>query len=135
MSMHVHVILLCSLLPASLSSPASAPASLAVVAHARSTPMHVAHNSWSDTGGVQGPTGRVPTWVHTTRGASSQWSASILLGGVLSLSGSCPLGWEMALATVTTSPIFQKEASFFSLWYFLGEFGFLFLFTAGYACS
>ena len=52
---------------ASLSSPASAPASLAVVAHARSTPMHVAHNSWSDTGRVQGPTGRVPTWVHITR--------------------------------------------------------------------
>ena len=44
--------------PASLSSPASASASHAVVAHARSTPMHCAHNSWSDTGRVQGPTGR-----------------------------------------------------------------------------
>ena len=63
--------------PASLSSPASALASLAVFAHARSTPVHVAHNSggtggllpvqrstsyclgnsWSDTGRVQGPTG------------------------------------------------------------------------------
>ena len=37
--------------------------------------------------------------------ASSQWSASILLGGALPLSGSCLLGWETALATVTTSPI------------------------------
>ena len=43
---------------ASWSSSASAPASLAVVVHARSTPMHVAHNSWSDTGKVQGPTRR-----------------------------------------------------------------------------
>ena len=43
--------------PASLSSPASAPASLAGVAHARSTPMHDAHNSWSDTVRVRGPTG------------------------------------------------------------------------------
>ena len=42
---------------ASLSSSASAPASLAVVVHARSTPMHVAHNSWSDTVRVKGPTG------------------------------------------------------------------------------
>ena len=38
---------------ATVSSSASATASLAVVAHARSTPMHVAHNS--DTGRVQGP--------------------------------------------------------------------------------
>ena len=53
---------------ASLSSSAFPFASLAVVAHARSTPMHGAHNSWSDTvrsqvprrrrcskGGVSGP--------------------------------------------------------------------------------
>ena len=40
---------------ASLPSFASAPASLAVVAHARSTPVHVAHNSWSDTASLQGP--------------------------------------------------------------------------------
>ena len=46
---------------ATASSSTSAPASLAVVAHARSTPMHVAHNSWSDTGRVQGPTGRSGT--------------------------------------------------------------------------
>ena len=38
---------------ASSSSSASAPASFAVVAHAGSTPMHVAHNSWSDTGRVK----------------------------------------------------------------------------------
>ena len=44
--------------PASLSSPASAPASPAGVAHARSTRMHDAHNSWSDTVRVHGPTGR-----------------------------------------------------------------------------
>ena len=43
---------------ASASSFASAPASFALVAHARSTLMHDAHNSWSDTGRVQGPTGR-----------------------------------------------------------------------------
>ena len=55
MSMHVHVILLCSLLLLLCPSPASAPASLAVVAHARSTPVHVAHNSWSDTVRLQGP--------------------------------------------------------------------------------
>ena len=66
---------------ATASSYAAAPASLAVVAHARSTPMHVAHNSggtggllpvqrstsyclgnlWSDTGRVQGATGRRST--------------------------------------------------------------------------
>ena len=40
------------------SSCASAPVSFAVVAHARSTPMHVARNSWSDTGRVKGPRGR-----------------------------------------------------------------------------
>ena len=40
---------------ATASSFASAPASLAVVAHARSTPMHDAHNSWSDTGRVSSP--------------------------------------------------------------------------------
>ena len=42
----------------SSSSFPSAPASFAAVAHARSTPMHDAHNSWSDTGRVQGPTER-----------------------------------------------------------------------------
>ena len=42
---------------ASASSSAFSPASLAVVAHARSSPMHYAHNSWSDTGRVQGLTG------------------------------------------------------------------------------
>ena len=44
-------------LSASASSSAFPPASLAVVAHARSTPMHGAHNSWSDTVRVHGPTG------------------------------------------------------------------------------
>ena len=43
---------------ATASSSAAALASPAVVAHARSTPMHVAVNSWSDTGTVQGPTGK-----------------------------------------------------------------------------
>ena len=38
----------------------------------------------------------VSTW-------SSQWSASVLLGGALPFSGSCPLGRGKALATVTTS--------------------------------
>ena len=46
----------------------------------------------------------VSTWIHIRR-EHRQWSASILLGGTLPLSGSCPLGWETALATVTTSPI------------------------------
>ena len=58
MWMHVHVILLCPL-PLRLGPhlllllrP------LAAVAHARSTPMHVALSSWSDTGRFKGPTGR-----------------------------------------------------------------------------
>ena len=57
-------VVACSRLPAvpglsaTASSSACPPASLAVVAHARSTPMHGAHNSWSDTVRVQGPTGR-----------------------------------------------------------------------------
>ena len=45
-------------LSASAPSPAFPSASLAVGAHARSTPMRVAHNSWSDTVRVQGPTGK-----------------------------------------------------------------------------
>ena len=45
-------------LSASASSCASAPVSFAVDAHARSKAMHVARNSWSDTGRVEGPTGR-----------------------------------------------------------------------------
>ena len=55
-------------LPASAAASSSAlsPASLAVVAHARSSPMHCAHNSWSDTGRVQGPTGK-----RCTKGGSS----------------------------------------------------------------
>ena len=43
------------------SSSAAAHAFPAVVAHARSTPLHVAVSSWSDTGRVQGPTGRRST--------------------------------------------------------------------------
>ena len=45
-------------LSATASSSAFPLASLAVVAHERSTPVHVAHNSWSDTDGFQGPTER-----------------------------------------------------------------------------
>ena len=54
-------------------------------------------------------------------GASSQWSASVLLGGALPLSGSCPLGWGTALATVTTSPIFQGCVFLFPFFIFFGE--------------
>ena len=54
-------------------------------------------------------------------GASLQWSASILLGGALPFSGSCPLGRGTALATVTTSPIFQGCVVLFPLYFFLGE--------------
>ena len=50
-----------SVVSATASSSAAASASPAVVAHARSTPMHVAVNSWSDTGRAQGPTGRRST--------------------------------------------------------------------------
>ena len=56
-------VVACARLPAvlgvsaSASSCASAPASFAVVAHARSTPTHDARNSWSDTVRVCGPTG------------------------------------------------------------------------------
>ena len=48
-------------------------------------------------------------------GVSLQWSASILLDGALPFSGSCPLGWGTALATVTTSPIFQGCVFLFPL--------------------
>ena len=54
----------------------------------------------------------VSTWINIRR-ASSQWSASLLLGGALPLSGSCLLGWGTALATVTTSPIFQGCVFYF----------------------
>ena len=50
--------------------------------------------------------------------ASSQWLASIPLGGVLPLSGSCPLGWGTALGTIPTSPIFQKCVFSFPFLYF-----------------
>ena len=50
-----------------------------------------------------------------------QWTTSVLLGGVLPLSGSCPLGWETALATVATQPIFQKTDLLFPLVFFLGD--------------
>ena len=53
-------------------------------------------------------------------GASSQWSASILLGGALPLSGSCPLGRGTALATVTTPPIFQGCVFLFPFFIFSG---------------
>ena len=70
----------------------------------------------------------------------ARWSASIPLSGVLPFSGSCPLGWGTALATVTTSPIFQGCVflpSFFleqTLPFFKG-YGFLFCCTAEYASS
>ena len=63
----------------------------------------------------------VSTWINIGRGASSQWSASILLGGALPLSGSCPLGWWKTLATVTTSPIFEGCVFLFPLYIFFGE--------------
>ena len=75
-------------------------------------------------------------------GASSQWSASILLGGALPLSGSCPLGWGKALATVTTSPNFQGCVFLFPFFIFLGELVYSFFknmvfafYTVGYASS
>ena len=43
-------------------------------------------------------------------------------GGALPLSGSCPLGWETALAIVTTSPNFQKCVFSFPLFIFFGIF-------------
>ena len=42
-----------------------------------------------------------------------QWSASILLGTVLPLAGSCPLGWGTALVTVTTSSVTQESVFLF----------------------
>ena len=47
-------------------------------------------------------------------------ASSILLGGALPLSGWCPLGWEKALATVTTSPIFQGCVFYFPCIFFWG---------------
>ena len=71
---------------ASASSSAFPPASLAVVAHARSTPMHGTHNSWSDTVGVLGPTGtrRVKgggPGVQAVRSQSRSLSCCLLLLG------------------------------------------------------
>ena len=60
----------------------------------------------------------VSTKIHIWRGAS-QWSASIPLGGAPSLLGSCSLGRETALATVTTSPISQESVFLFPLYIFL----------------
>ena len=60
-------VVACARLPAvpgvsaSASSAAFSPASFAVVADARSTPMHDAHNSWSDTVRLQAPTRRKGT--------------------------------------------------------------------------
>ena len=53
-------------------------------------------------------------------GASSQWSASILLGGAPLLTGSGPLGWGTALATVATLPTFQKMDLLFPWVFFWG---------------
>ena len=47
----------------------------------------------------------VSTWIHIRRGASSQLSASMPPGCAPPLPGSCPLGRETSLATVTTPPI------------------------------
>ena len=53
-------------------------------------------------------------------GASSQWSASILLGGALPLSGSCPLGWGTAFGDC--HDVAQTRVCLFiSLVYFLGN--------------
>ena len=57
----------------------------------------------------------------TLGGASSLWSASVPLGGVLPLPGSCPLGWGTALATVKTSPIFQECGFLFPFLYLFWE--------------
>ena len=46
----------------------------------------------------------VNTWIRNWKGASSQLSTSVPPGGALPFEGSCPLGWETALATVTTLP-------------------------------
>ena len=67
---------------ASLSSSAFPSASLAVVAHARSTPMHGAHNSWSDTGRVQGPMGRRCTKVGGSGPAEDLRPVSEVAAGV-----------------------------------------------------
>ena len=80
---------------ATASSSASAPASLAVVAHARSTPMHDAHNSWSDTA------------VNSLR---VQRSSSYNLQGVVALNSrrkvrqGCTVGSRYAEQTVDMSP-------------------------------
>ena len=68
---------------ASASSFACAPASFAVVAHARSTPMHDAHNSWSETGRVQGPTERRCTKGGVSGTAKDLRSVSEVEAGVI----------------------------------------------------
>ena len=47
-------------------------------------------------------------------GASSQWSASTPLGGVLPLSGTCPLGWGTAFANFLGKCLFISL--FISFW-------------------
>ena len=55
-------------------------------------------------------------------GASSRWSASILLGGALPLSGSCPLGWGTAVGHCHDVAKLLKVCLFlFPLCIFLGD--------------
>ena len=61
----------------------------------------------------------VSTWIHIRR-ASSQWSASILLGGALPLSGSCPLGWGEGVGDCHDAADLQK-VFLFPLCTFLSE--------------
>ena len=84
----------------------------------------------------------VSTWIHFRRGLSSQLSTSIPPGGTLPSSGSCPLGWGTALATVTTLPVSKEKVFLFPFCFFQGEktmlfsreYGLCWLQTAEYAC-
>ena len=53
--------------------------------------------------------------------ASSQWSASILLGGALPLSGSCPLGWGDDVGDCHDVTNLPRMCLFISLVFHCGE--------------
>ena len=82
--------------PASLSSPASAPASLAGVAHARSTLMHDAHNSWSDT---------VVNSLRVQRSTSYNLQGVVAPNSRRKVRQGCTVGSRYAEQTVDMSPV------------------------------
>ena len=63
----------------------------------------------------------INTWIHTRERHRHSCRRPSHLKCALPLSGSCPLGWGTALATVTTLPISQESVFVFPLSIFLVE--------------